>query len=442
MKIRWHVFQDLIIVFLMLQLFGCAGSRLRIDKTPVKTYFEQNEVFGESHTGLLVFSPESKETIFDFNGSKHFIPASNTKLLTYYAAKKYLEDSLVALEYCRVGDSLIFRGTGAPTLLYSGFEFDSTLTFLEKNGPVLYYFPRPMADRRFGPGWSWDDYPYYYSAEKSVFPIYGNLVRFMKDSASSDVQIIPNAFATKTSIQQASGEDALLTRKEFANLFEWRLDTMKIDYADEVPFIYSSDLFVSLLGDSLQRPVYLIDDFSNCEVKQYKSVPTDSVLKNILMVSDNFLAEQILLNISSALGDTLSSEKTIEMLMDNDFENLKEELQWVDGSGLSRYNLMSPKGLVGVLQKIYETVSEQEIEMFFPEAGNSGTLENRFTTLDGYIFAKTGSMTHVYNLSGFIKTKSGKTLLFSFMNNNFNVTFSDLRSEMEKVLSVFVNDIK
>jgi D-alanyl-D-alanine carboxypeptidase/D-alanyl-D-alanine-endopeptidase (penicillin-binding protein 4) len=77
-----------------------------------------------------------------------------------------------------------------------------------------------------------------------------------------------------------------------------------------------------------------------------------------------------------------------------------------------------------------------------PSSGHAGSFKNSFTSIDSYLHAKTGSMRHVYNLSGFLETKSGKTLLFSFMNNNFSAPASVLKNEMERVLSVFVNDLK
>ena len=127
-------------------------------------------------------------------------------------------------------------------------------------------------------------------------------------------------------------------------------------------------------------------------------------------------------------------------MLEHQFADFQADVNWVDGSGLSRYNLISPRSMVHVLDKIRQSVPEDKLYQLLPEAAKSGTLSNSFVGLGGRIHAKTGSMTHVYNLSGYLETNSGKTLLFSFMNNNFTVSFSELKAEMERVLSLFIND--
>ena len=199
-------------------------------------------------------------------------------------------------------------------------------------------------------------------------------------------------------------------------------------------------MFVKLLSDTLGKTVALKTGFPSCESKTLYSIPTDSISRHILIESDNFLAEQMLLLISNQLGDTLSSKKAIKSMMENHLADLEEEIHWVDGSGLSRYNQVTPNAMVEVLKEIYSKVPKDKLYQMLPEANLSGTLSNSFTNLEGSIHAKTGSMSHVYCLSGYLETKSGKTLLFSFMNNNFNVSFSELKLEMERVLIAFVND--
>ncbi len=429
------------LLFIFLALFSsCAASRFQVDKLPLKKHFETNPVFRESHTGLLVYDPEEKSILFDYNAQKHFTPASNTKLLTWYAALKMIGDSIPSLSYCDQNDTLYFTGTGDPTLLYTNFEYAPTLDFLQSSPHSLVYIEKQMTDQRFGPGWSWDDYPYYYSAEKSSFPIYGNMVHFKKELSDDYVEVIPNQLENNLTIKQdTSLRSFSIIREEFENNFNLKFNGNPIAIDKAIPFIYSKNLFIKILSDTLKRPVFHQKAFPDCKTKIIFSVPTDSIIKHILIESDNFLAEQLLLLISNQLGDTLSSLKTIKSLMENDFSALKDQIYWVDGSGLSRYNQITPRALVTILEKIYHTMPLEKLYSFLPESGNNGTLRTSFPQLEGMIHAKTGSMSHVYNLSGFLETNSGKTLLFSFMNNNFNVSFNELKNEMEKILVVFVN---
>ncbi len=436
-----HGFISLLSFIWLTHLSSCAVTKFRIDKIPLEKYFEANSTFRESHTGLLVYDIEKKTTLFDYNANKHFTPASNTKLLTWYSGIKMLEDSIPSLEYCIVKDTLFFTGTGDPSLLYRHFDNTNTLDFLQSTSDHLVYVQRPMADQRFGPGWAWDDYPFYYSAEKSSFPIYGNMVKFHKELGSDYIQITPDYFENNLSLQQVnSASKYLIERDESANIFTLKFNENLMDIDDAVPFIYSNDLFINLLSDTLKRSIYSKKTFPDCKTDVLYSVSTDSIYKQILIESDNFLAEQLLLVISGQLRDTLSSENTISFMVENHFSELKDQINWVDGSGLSRYNQVTPNAIVAVLEKIYDETPTEKIFAYLPKSGSRGTLKTSFPQLQGRIHAKTGSMSHVYNLSGFMETNSGKMLLFSFMNNNFNVSIRELKAEMEKVLLVFIND--
>jgi D-alanyl-D-alanine carboxypeptidase/D-alanyl-D-alanine-endopeptidase (penicillin-binding protein 4) len=73
----------------------------------------------------------------------------------------------------------------------------------------------------------------------------------------------------------------------------------------------------------------------------------------------------------------------------------------------------------------------------FPAGGESGTIKNWYAALDGedpYVYAKTGTLSNNHCLSGFLITKSGRKLLFSFMNNHYVTSSSIVKAEMEKVL--------
>lgn len=432
------------LILVVLFLFSsCAATKYKLHKKPLTEYFKNNPVFRESHTGLVVYDPEVREIIFDHHGQKHFTPASNMKLLTYFASTKLLGDSIPSLRFSEVNDTVYFTGTGAPTLLYENYDYDKTWHFLKKASGSLVYIHRPTIDARLGPGWSWDDYPYYYSVERSSFPIYGNIVTFQKDSMSDHISANPSFFTNDVSAEHDKHLNQVqIDRAEFENRFRIKYGEAPFEIDEVVPFMYSRDLFITLLEDTLKKPIAESRTLPEAASKLFYGVPTDSVTKQVLTISDNFLAEQLLIVMSSQLSDTLSASLTINNVMDNHLAELKDAIHWVDGSGLSRYNQITPEATVLILEKLYEEIPKDKLYHLLPVSGKSGTLKNSFKTLEGRIHAKTGSMSHVYNLSGFLETKSGKTLLFSFMNNNFNVSFSELKLEMERVLSVFANNTK
>ena len=178
------------------------------------------------------------------------------------------------------------------------------------------------------------------------------------------------------------------------------------------------------------------ESFPACKRTILYNVQVDSVLRPFLLYSDNFFGEQLLLVSSYILEDTLNSKTAISYAEKNFFNSFRNEIYWVDGSGLSRYNQFTPGAMIRLLEIIYHDLPASYIKKSFPAGGSSGTLKDIFDASSPYVFAKTGSMTHVYNLSGYVITKSGRWLLFSFLNNNYRGSGPDLKAEMEKILKM------
>src|SRR5688500_7907049 len=159
-------------------LYSCSP----ISPARLKKSFNATEERFKDHTGFVLYDPDKGKTIFDFNGSRYFTPASNTKIFTFYAALKILGDSVPALEYVHRNDSLIFWGTGDPSFLYKEVFYDSTVyDFLSDSEDELYFSSANFYTPHFGEGWAWDDYNSGYSAERSAFPVYGNIVSIIAD---------------------------------------------------------------------------------------------------------------------------------------------------------------------------------------------------------------------------------------------------------------------
>jgi D-alanyl-D-alanine carboxypeptidase/D-alanyl-D-alanine-endopeptidase (penicillin-binding protein 4) len=121
-------------------------------------------------------------------------------------------------------------------------------------------------------------------------------------------------------------------------------------------------------------------------------------------------------------------------MLENHLKDLKQLPRWVDGSGLSRYNLFSPESMVYVLSAMYSEFPKERLLNLFAEGGESGTLTDWYPGIPNpYIYAKTGSLGNNHNISGYLITKSGKTLIFSFMNNHFTIPASQIKKQMQLV---------
>ncbi|UFH55176.1 D-alanyl-D-alanine carboxypeptidase [Spirosoma sp. KNUC1025] len=405
-------------------LNGCSPARRLSHELQTKPGYTDH------FTGVALYDPVRKKAIIQHNADQPFTPASNTKLFSFYAGLLSLPDSLPALRYVVRNDSLIFWGTGNPLLLHPDVVDTAALAFLRNRPEKLFFSPANYDGPRFGPGWAWDDYSDDYSPELAALPIYGNVVRFRNG------RISPRQFADSvlTDGKPASG----VRRLEFSNQFVHSADRKPL--RQDVPFRWSPDLAARLLADSLHKPVNVLQLPMPETTRLLRGAPADSLYKRMLHVSDNQFAEQIPFMIAAERNKPmLDPDSERNRLIDSvlhygSASKGQFPARWVDGSGLSRYNLFTPNVLIDLLGRIYTKVPQQRLFTLLPAAGQSGTLRSMAMNGNPYVFAKSGSMTSVYNLSGYVLTQHGKILYFSIMHNNFTQSVSEMRQRTAELL--------
>jgi D-alanyl-D-alanine carboxypeptidase/D-alanyl-D-alanine-endopeptidase (penicillin-binding protein 4) len=133
--------------------------------------------------------------------------------------------------------------------------------------------------------------------------------------------------------------------------------------------------------------------------------------------------------------DSLNTELIIDHVKKTYLTDLPDQPIWVDGSGLSRYNLITPRSIVALWQKIYQEVPRDRLFSLLSIGGKTGTLKRTYQAGVPFIFGKTGSLSNNYNQSGFIRTQSGKIYIFAFMNNNFTRPTAEIRLEMDQIVT-------
>ena len=395
----------------------------------IKSELKQSHNETSFFKGFVLYNPITKKEIINHNGAKYFTPASNTKLYTFYTAYRALKDSVKSLAYYKTEDSLIIKGTADPSFLY-GFESHKVLDFLKNQKDTIYLVDSSIDETPLGSGWAWDDYPYYYMPEKSLFPIYGNIVSYeMKnDSLNSYPSFFKNNIRVLDSVS--------LTRELIENQFYIQRDRQK---KREVPFIVSNHLIAQLLSDTIRKKIKVIPNSTHYNYKILKSLPYDSLYKKMLVVSDNLIAEQLMLQVGKEVADSYSVATAIEYSLTNYLQDLPQEPRWVDGSGLSRYNLFTPKDMVFLLEKMYKEIPLQKLLDYFPVGGETGTLKNWYANDKPFVYAKTGSLSNNHNLSGYLVTKKGTLLIFSAMNNHYKISTSEVKIGIEKTLKKIYN---
>lgn len=409
-----------LLLLLSALVFGCASVKKRTEKSIGTTL--NSPFFDNQFTGLLVLDPIAKDTLYSYNSDKYFTPASNTKIFTLYTALKTLPKQAPALRYLQKNDTLFFEGTGDPSLLHHYLKDSTAYSFLKNSINLAYHYSN-FQDMRMGPGWSWDDFAWYYSPERSALPIFGNTVMIHD---TPDYKVTPAYF--KDSVLQIQHS---WNREEKRNLFYF--DSAERDSL-EIPFITDANTIKSVLEGLFAMPITLINEMPKGEKKTLYGIEMDSLYVRLMHESDNFIAEQLLIMASGVLTDTLNSENARNHILKNQLKDLPQQPRWVDGSGLSRYNLFTPKSMVYVLNELYQEVPEERLFSIFPAGGVSGTLNSWYGGEEApYIFAKSGSLGNNYCLSGYLRTKKGHLLIFSFMNNHFRHSPSEVKERMQTI---------
>lgn len=431
------------LVIAILQFTACSMQQ-KLQKAANQNILEAGNLSG-AHIGIHVYDPASNASLFSYQSNKYFVPASNTKIVTCFAAMQYLGDSVLAAQIASTDSGMHVYASGDPTFLQPEYATHPLLNVLKTTNKIYLHTPSFTA-KPFGQGWSWDDYDASYMPSRSAFPMYGNVVRFAKNAGQ--LTVTPSFFKDSTKgINATINKGFGVTRQMASNQFLVQ-PTAGNTTLEEIPYRTSNwttaplVLEASLLSEALGGTKVIALDAAGetnapATATKVYSRPLDSLLKPLMHRSDNFYAEQALLMVGKGLHQSFDDKKTIAYLLANDLSDLAQKPTWVDGSGLSRYNLFTPENFTSILHKMYKAYSFERLQNIFPTGGEAGgTLSSNYKNLNGKIFAKTGTLSGQVALSGYLITKKGKTLIFSVLVNNHTTTASNVRKAVEQFIQV------
>lgn len=391
----------------------------------------QDYALQNAFVGVCLYDSASKNFIEEYNSNKMFVPASTTKLFTTYAALKYIDDSIVgAIISSDSNKNFKVIGTGDPTFLHPDFKNQIVHTALNNLSSFTLVNNSNDNFLPYSKGCSWEDYDATFMPEKTNFPIYGNTVRF--NVSNKNIFVFPKLFNSSYFISS----NTKLKREIGKNIFYIHKNKTQF----EIPFTtQNNNCLTELLIDTFLNYKNIVEQTNFNEkntaswVKIY-SQPRDTVIKKILYNSNNFFAEQLLLNASFNRFGFNNDELLIDSILKKDLADLPQKPNWIDGSGLSRYNLQSPQNFVFLLNKLKDEFGYYKLQSLLPTS-NEGTLKNFFINYKNKIFAKTGSMSNTFSLCGYLITNKNNKITFSIIVNNANLSsLQVVRLAVEKYL--------
>ena len=404
------------------------------DNKALEELWQKLNIAPRCHVGLLVWDVDKERPIFNYKSDNYFTPASNTKILTMYSALQLLGDSLDAGYYIYSGDSLIIWGGGDPGTINPDIPMPSGLVDLIRNtDKEVYFSDADFRTGRYGKGWAWDDYPFSYQCERNAFPIYGN--RLWIDRQKDSFNIFPGYLRPLLSITKDTLSKA--GKSEWGDSYFYAYNGQSESDFKEIPITFFKNDLRYAWAEATLKDIHFISRAKSPVVIPIAGSPRDTLIRYMMQESDNFVAEQLLLAASVEALGYMNEDDLIDSLMRGPLKDLPDKIAWIDGSGLSRYNLMTPQSLVNVLSRILALKGPAYLQNMLPAAGKSGTLQTGYKLKNGrpYVYAKSGTLKYTNCLSGMIRTSSGRILLFSWMHNQFPGNSAELKSAMDKFFS-------
>lgn len=424
-----------------------------------------------AHVGLVVQIAETGEVLFERNGEKRFTPASNTKLvtsavgLTVLGAGYRWTTTLVAGGPVQDGvlhGDLWIIGAGDPWLTredvaaWPDILLDAGIRRIE--GEIVgddSAFPVPQ----YGKGWMWDDLYVYYSAGVSALQLSPNRVRGRLDPGAtlgSDAALVyldagPALPVVNRVRTGAPGSDVRLQfvpppgggDVELTGWIPLAGEPVDLSMATHHPTLYLLQYVEGILsdagissGDTRRAKVGENPVAASWQV-ELRSDSLGAVLSELLKPSDNQMAETLILTLGreAGAGGTWDDGLTIvdETLAAWGIEPGAIDL--VDGSGLSRYNQVTPNAINRMLRAMWRHPDFTVFYDALPVAGVDGTLRRRMTGMppQDNVRAKTGSLTSVRALSGYLTAGDGQTLVFSLLLNGYDAP-GDVAVALEDLL--------
>ena len=416
-------------------------------------------VLKNAHWGFVVYDPKTRKIVTSFNENDSFVPASTTKLLTTETAMALLGPKfhwVTQLEYAGnideagvLNGNLYIVGSGDPSL---GTRKGGAASYAEITSEFISAL-----------------------AAKGIKKVNGNIVI---QTAVFKENKIPTLPANIVWLERGSYYLPVGTTQNIDPRNEKIIVKQANPFQDEKRYFYISPynrqmVFAEQFNGGFvttklpDAPSYLATAFRTGLIKSgipvsgtvvtkmvdpnpeeripvtsYKSPNLKDIVYATNQPSDNALAEAIL----RMVGFQKEGDQTLESGRSAVTEHLRSinfdmnGLNYMDGSGLSKSNNVTPIAQAKFLASLINQPYYKDFQESLPIAGQTGTLKKMFFgNAYGQIFAKTGTLNKVKALAGYLKTKSGKTLTFSLLVNNYSGSVDQVKTRMEELLDPIID---
>ena len=388
----------------------CSNVYSQISSKKIDRWVSKNENLKNSVVSIAIKQLNKDKKIRGININTFMTPASNIKILTVFGSIS-AGDTIPSIKYKISNDTLKISSTGYPFIAHPKYDDEDLEKFINSFNHIVYH--KPIIDlTKYGPAWAWDDFKYYFQAERSEMPIYGNVIQIVKLSDDS-IKVSPDIFKITLNMEQKEK----VSRDNKENNFFINPSLIKLGDTIYHPFITSRKNTINLLKKYFNTSVSF-DEEGLKNHKTWNSNVKAKIYSAVLKDSDNLISESLAANISLRYNDTISVEKGLKKTLNNLDDN---KIQLYDGSGLSRYNLIQPSSIVSSLEKINYYYDFEKIKEIFPT-------NYIITDTEPFVWGKTGTLKNNHNYSGYLTTDKGKQYVFSIMINHFTEDLDKIKN--------------
>ncbi len=388
---------------------------------------------------FTLYDLQRKKYIFAYNSKKYLPPASTMKVITTFAIQKAFRSNFTLQTYIFKHGSNLFVYAGAdPTL--TDDDLLSIASALKNMGitkvETLFYSDDIFTKDRYPPGWTWKDLERIYAPAISPLVLdEGIIYIYYKDSLKHNLSFL----------YSKAMYDSLTHRKVHVES-----DTLVVIYGDyyrvkgrwslALPQKHPEEIFIWSFRNALHRNGIEVSHVGGYRalpegvnlIYKYPSPPIDAILRKMNEESSNFIAEMLLRFLGAYMYGIGSWENGIKavkkILADNGIDT---NFVMMDGSGLSRYNLVSGEQFIQLYASAYRDPFFFNRFVQVLARPGKGTLKHRFKEFEGKLFAKTGTLKKVSTLSGIFLNR----FAFHFTALGFSESMKSFRKKQDTFLS-------
>ncbi len=422
------------------------------------------------HVGVDVVSLDNDQRLFQKNSQQLFVPASTLKIITaatalhvlgveYRFNTKLLSDG--AIDDHLLKGNLYVKGSGDPELTVRSLEdlaFQLKLQGVQTVDGNLCIDISDFDEIAQGPGWMWDEGAEFWNSPLDALTINHSCVDIWvkpnKDfgkppliylNPKTDYVIVQNKALTSVDEHTLKVERRWMTKEnviEIKGEIPAHAKPYQISIPVEVPHMYAAFVLRDILSShgitvSGQIIVKKAPERAT-ELASHSSRPLSLIVEHMMKTSDNLAADMLFKKIGQvsfgAPGTWSKGTRAVREFLTKQISIDVERTVIMDGSGLSRYNLIAPYHIVQALQYMNKQfLYSSEFCASLPISGVDGSLALRMISpsIKGKVRAKTGSMTGISTICGYVTTKEGEVLAFSIMINGFTQKQEAFKAQLE-----------